>query len=434
MGYDETLSYLYGLQKHGLKFGLDNIRAILSLLGEPQRAFRSIHIAGTNGKGSTSAMIERLLREAGMRTGLFTSPHILSFKERIRISGTKIDEKDVIGLTDEIRRIIGDINPTFFEFVTAMAFLYFMRRNVAIAVIEVGMGGRLDATNCVEPEVSVITPIGLDHKEFLGRDLKEIASEKAGIIKKGIPVVSAAQEPPALEVIENRAKELSSRVFLEGRDFEAVFRGHYPDGIVIDYRSASLELSALKVSLRGRHQAQNAALALRAVEEIVKGDILKIKNSLSDTHWQGRLERVSNEPEIIIDGAHNPHSAKALRYAIEELYPERGITLILGIMSDKDIEGILRELLPISDEVIFTAPNYERAEPPQRLKDRALGLGYKAKVVDSIKDAIGIAKNLNPKNLILITGSFYTIGEAKEALGYEAALMDLRESFKEQDP
>jgi len=434
MGYDETLSYLYGLQKHGLKFGLDNIRSMLSLLGEPQRAFRSIHIAGTNGKGSTSAMIERLLREAGFRTGLFTSPHILSFTERIRISGAEIEEADVIGLTDEIRRVIGDMNPTFFEFVTAMGFLYFMRKDVEIAVIEVGMGGRLDATNLIEPEVSVITPIGLDHKEFLGRNLKEIALEKAGIIKKGIPVVSASQEPPALEVIENRAKEASSRLFLEGRDFESVLRGHYPDGIVIDYRSPYSELKDIKVSLRGRHQAQNSALAIRAVEEIVKGDILNLKDALSDIIWQGRLERVSNEPEIIIDGAHNPHSAKTLRYAVEELYPEREITLILGIMSDKDIEGILRELLPISDEVIFTAPNYERAEPPHRLRDRALSLGYRARVADSIKDAIGIAKTLKPKNLILITGSFYTIGEAKEALGYKATLMDLRESFKEQDP
>lgn len=431
MGYDETLSYLYGLQKHGLKFGLDNIRAILSLLGEPQKSFRSIHIAGTNGKGSTSCMIERLLRASGLKTGLFTSPHILRFTERIQVLGEEITEESVIKLTDEIRGLIGDMSPTFFEFITAMGFLYFMRKKVEIAVIEVGMGGRLDATNVLEPEVSVITPIGLDHKEFLGRNLKEIASEKAGIIKKGIPVISAAQEPPALEVIKSKAMEMSSELFLEGRDFKSIFRESYPDGIVIDYESNSIRLDWLGVSLRGRHQAQNAALALRAVEEIVGDDILKIKDSLSDIHWAGRLERVSDDPEIIIDGAHNPHSAQTLRDSIKELYPKRDITLILGIMSDKDIEGILRALLPLASEIILTAPNYERAEPPQRLRDRAQGLGYGARVSESIKDAIEIAKTITPKNLILITGSFYTIGEAKEALGYKSVLKGLRESFKE---
>ncbi|NWF52531.1 MAG: bifunctional folylpolyglutamate synthase/dihydrofolate synthase [Nitrospirae bacterium] len=471
MSYSKTIDYIYNLQKHGIKFGLNNIIRLVSILGNPHKAFYSVHVAGTNGKGSTSAIIASILKAAGFNVGLFTSPHIVSFTERIRVNGKEISEDDIIILTEEIREKIISINsfdtdfsPTFFEVVTAMAFLYFQRKGIDIAVIEVGMGGRLDATNILTPEISVITNVDFDHLEFLGRTLKEIAYEKAGIIKEGIPVVVSSQDPEVLKVIEAKAKERNSEVYLYDRDFSAVLRRNDPSGVCFDYFDDSFIIHDLYLSLAGEHQMRNASVAIKAVELLSKKITPNfepltpnfIREGLRDVKWPGRLEMIHGEPPILIDGAHNPSAAKVLSDAINKHYLGiyKRIILILGVMDDKDIEGIMRHLLPIAYEIILTSPNYDRAAKPAKLAAIAASLGFRnVKIVFSLKDAIEMAVKIakcgmlnskcemwstedetipkseicNPKSLILITGSFYTIGEAKEALGYKGVLTRLRE-------
>ncbi|MDI6727302.1 MAG: folylpolyglutamate synthase/dihydrofolate synthase family protein [Thermodesulfovibrionales bacterium] len=455
MSYPEAINYLYGLQKYGIKLGLEKTGIILSRLGNPHKDFLSIHVAGTNGKGSVSAMTASVLMVHGFKVGLFTSPHLVSFTERIRINNEQISESDVVSLTEEIRSKISDLKsqipePTFFEFVTAMAFLYFSRVCVDWAVIETGMGGRLDATNIITPEVSVITKISYDHKEFLGETLADIAYEKAGIIKKGIPVVSAHQDKEAGEVIAATVKERSSPLFIYGRDFSGELRLSDIEGITFDYFDDSCTITDLHTPLAGEHQIFNACMATkaamvalnRAAEQQSSRAILlpfstsALREGLSSTQWHGRLEIVSNNPMIMIDGAHNPDAAKALSEFIKKHLNDYRIILILGIMADKNIHGIMSPLLPVASEIIFTAPDYGRAASPQKLAEIALHMGFPSRIANSVRDAIEMAKNLSSSlhhsitpSLILITGSFYTIGEAMEMLGKKAVLGTLRETI-----
>lgn len=432
MNYPGAIDYLYALQKHGIKLGLENTIRLLSLLGNPQDSFKSIHIAGTNGKGSTSAMIASILRAAGFRVGLFTSPHLVSFTERIRVDNAEIEEREVVELTEEIREVIQGSGksflPTFFEFVTAMGFLYFKRHGVEWAVVETGMGGRLDATNVVTPAVSVITNISLDHKEFLGGTLREIAREKAGIIKKGIPVVSSSQEPMAGEVIREKAAEKGADLLVFGKDFFSYPKKIDMQGIVFDYEGKE-RLSDLYVPLSGVHQAENASVAVRTIELVMEREPVSygsVKEGLAHARWQGRLELIKKEGccyDFLIDGAHNPSASKALAESLKRYFipSYEKIILILGVMSDKDIEGIMEPLLPLASELIFTAPEYERAAPPERLAESARRAGFPSKVTRSVKEALELALDMTPGDsrsaLIVITGSFYTIGEAKALLG-----------------
>jgi len=444
MSYTDAIDYLYNLQKHGIKLGLEKPHKILSAIGNPHMNFRTIHIAGTNGKGSVSAMIASILTAYGFKVGLFTSPHLISFTERISINNEQISESEVVKLTEEIKFKIQDSRfkipePTFFEFVTAMAFLYFSRNSVDWAVIETGMGGRLDATNVIMPEVSVITKISYDHREFLGDTLTAIAGEKAGIIKNRIPVVSAEQGNEAEEVIIKTAKEKSSAFFTYGKDFKGNPISSDLYGITFDYISDSYMLKNLRTPLAGEHQLSNACIAIKSVEVALKKDQetleSSIRNGLFNTKWHGRLEIVSNNPLIMIDGAHNPDAASVLAKFIKTHLIDYRITLIMGIMSDKDIKGIMSPLLPLSSEIIFTAPNYGRAALPQKLSETALQMGFSSKTTNSVKDAIEMAKDLSSSlhhsitpSLILITGSFYTIGEALEILGKKPILGTLREA------
>lgn len=464
MSYSSAVSYLYGLQKYGIKLGLEKTETILDHLGTPHRQFHSIHVAGTNGKGSTAAMIASMLRAHGFTVGLFTSPHLVSFTERIMINNKRIAESEVVQLTEEIRERIAPLTthmpePTFFEFVTAMAFLYFARNKVDWAVLEVGMGGRLDATNVIFPEVSVISKISYDHKEFLGSTLAAIAREKAGIIKKGTPVISAVQEDEAEEILRKTAQERSAPLFVYGKDFHGILKTSDLAGVRFDFSDGPQKIGDLQTSLIGDHQLMNACLAVKAVTTALqgrnrscstrgeyKGSSLmtdypsRIREGLAATRWQGRLEWVSDTPPIMVDGAHNPDAAAALSRFIAGTFADKRIILVAGIMADKDIGGILTHLLPLASEIIFTAPNYGRAAAPQHLADCAASLGFNnVHVAPTVREAIGKAikysnesenkeESLNA-SLILITGSFYTIGEAKEALGEEAVLGTLRETL-----
>lgn len=435
MSYPRTIEYLYGLQKFGMKFGLDNIRKLMSAFHNPQGSFRSVHVAGTNGKGSTSAMIASILMTAGVKTGLFSSPHLISFTERIRINGEEITERDVITLAEEVRAAsekIDDFSPTFFEVVTAMAFRHFRKMGVEWAVIETGLGGRLDATNVIIPEATVITSIGIDHCEFLGKTLREIASEKAGIIKTGVPVVSAAQEAEAMEVIGRKAADSGSPLLTYGESFRAELISESLGGISFRYFGEGLSKD-LAVPLAGRHQMINASMAVKTTEVIMeKYSEMKcdIGKGLSTVQWPGRLEMVNDDPPVMIDGAHNPQAALALAQYLKEvaLSKYRRIILVVGAMGDKDVGGILRPLLPLASEIIFTAPAYGRSAPPERLSALAAAEGYPSIVVPSVAEAVKKAEKMSlAGDLVVITGSFYTLGEAKESLGNKGVLTRLRE-------
>ena len=434
MSYEGSVAYLYSLQKHGMKFGLDNIRKLMAALGDPHTTFHAVHTAGTNGKGSTSAMIESMLRTAGVTTGLFTSPHLVSFTERIRVNGKEISEGEVASLADTVRKAAANIpecSPTFFEVTAAIAFLYFRKMKVAWAVVEVGMGGRLDATNILMPEVSVITCIDLDHSEFLGTTLKEIAGEKAGIIKQGVPLITASQRPEAMEVLSQKAGKCGAELYAHGKDFSSAITAEELVSIRFDYRGRRA-YDGLAVPLAGRHQAMNAAVAVRAVEEIMEKYpelACDIRKGLRETRWQGRLEFVKEHPPVLIDGAHNPQAAGVLsEYLRKALDLYSRIILVMGIMGDKDRAGIMKPLLPLASEIIFTAPDYGRAAPPDALAAEARSMGFFPKTALKVSDALAMAEELYTQgDLIVVTGSFYTIGEAREALGHKGVLARLRE-------
>ncbi len=448
MKYDDTIDYLYSLQKFGIKLGLENTRRLLSILGNPQNSFKAIHVAGTNGKGSTSAMIASILKTAGFNVGLFTSPHMVSFTERIRVNDAEIEEREVVELTKEIKDIVKgeqeasspphhplakggqkwvEFLPTFFELVTAMGFLYFRRKGVDWAVVETGLGGRLDATNILVPEVSVITNVSYDHREFLGETLKDIAGEKAGIIKKGVPVVSSSQAPEAIEVIVRKAADAGTPLFVYGKDFVSYPKNLDMRGVTFDFEGKE-RMDRLHIPLCGMHQVENASVAVKAIEIIGEREPAArrfVREGLADTKWPGRMELLKDEGrdhDFLIDGAHNPSASKALADSIMRYFSSsyEKVILILGIMSDKDAEGIMKPLLPVVSDVILTAPDYERAASPEKLAELAGTLGFRPRVAKQVRGAIEMAvRTASCRTLIVITGSFYTIGEAKAHLGQE---------------
>ncbi len=454
MSYPGAIKYLFDLQKHSIKLGLERTGEFLAVLGHPHRRFHSAHVAGTNGKGSVAAIAASMLMSGGFRVGLFTSPHMVSFTERILINSSRISEEEVVQLTGEIKEKISAVaarigEPTFFEFVTVMAFLYFARNNVDWSVIEVGMGGRLDATNLILPDVSVITGISYDHKEFLGNSLADIALEKAGIIKNGVPVVCSAQEPEVELLLRKKAAEASSPFFIYGKDFSGTLKSTDARGTRFDYNSEEHTFADLYIPLAGEHQVMNACVAAQAfllcnAPEARRPKPEAVREGLAAVRWQGRLELVKGDPgdpPIMLDGAHNPHAASALAEFMRKQFINYRVILIAGIMSDKDIAGILAPLLPLASDIIFSAPNYGRSAPAGLLAEHAASLGFQSTVVPSISDAIAWAKkiatspssNLSVPAVILITGSFFTIGEAKELLGERAVLRDLRENYKQME-
>ncbi len=423
--YQETIEYLFGLQKHGIKLGLANSIRLLELMGAPHRAFRSVHIAGTNGKGSTAAFITSMLQAAGYRVGLYTSPHLVSFTERMRINGVQITEAKVVELAQRVRECAsrpvagaGTAVPTFFEVTTAMAFTWFAEERVDLAVIEVGMGGRLDATNVLTPLLSVITNIDLEHKEFLGATLELIAAEKAGIIKQGTPVVTGVVQPEVVAVLEREAATKQAPLHRLGKDFvpERIVPGLTQ---VFDYRGRGNVLHALELGMIGRHQIDNACLAIAAIEVLRESGVVvdeaTMRCGLARTRWEGRLERVARRPDIFLDGAHNPASATRLAAAIRELKPSyQRLALVIGILGDKDHAGILSQLLPLADLVIVTKPNYSRAMDVEALASTIRKQHGSVETAETVAAAIALARQqAAPNDLVLVTGSLYVVGDAR---------------------
>jgi dihydrofolate synthase/folylpolyglutamate synthase len=425
--YQETIDYLFALQKHGIKLALSNSYQLMDLMGGPHKKFRSVHVAGTNGKGSTSAFIAAMLREAGYRVGFYTSPHLVSFTERIRINNVPISEEKVVALADRVRNAYQDpvsagdtraLNPTFFEVTTAMAFTYFAEQHVDIAVVEVGMGGRLDSTNVITPLVSVITNIDLEHTEFLGTTLKQIAAEKAGIIKQEVPVVTGVTQPEVISVIEREAAGRRAPVYRLSRDFFAIPVDRRHDQ-VFDYKGITAAYEKMRIAMRGRYQMDNACLALAAMECLRTAGVVveesATRHGLEHTSWEGRLERVAQAPDIYLDGAHNPASAHKLASVVREMKSVyRQVILVIGILGDKDYRGIITELVPLADRVIVTKPQYERAMDVTLLSSEVRKLHPSVETAQTVRDAIAHARACaSTDDLIIITGSLYVVGDAR---------------------
>ncbi len=429
MDYHETIDYLFNLQKYGIKLGLLNITQMLEALQNPHKHFQTVHVAGTNGKGSTAAMVASILQAHGFSVGLFVSPHMVRFTERISINNVEIPQEEVVRLTNVIRdsiHQIPDLTPTFFEFVTAMAFVYFKEKGIDWAIIETGMGGRFDSTNVISPEVSIITHISEDHKQFLGDTIEKIAYEKAGIIKPYIAVVCSYQESEVLEVLSNKATETSSTLALYGQDFKALNIGN----MIFDYYGIN-KIQNIKLSLAGKHQIENASCAIRAFECLnINIDVDLIKKALLNLKWAGRCESIHHKGKhYILDGGHNYQALYRLREFLLEDNALKKIILIYGAMSDKDNRKMLNIIAPIARKIIFTAPSYGRAENPAILKDLAnLPVDTKSYVTNNVKEAMCLLDKIYESGeLIVVTGSFYTVGEVKELFGEPTLLKSLTE-------
>lgn len=412
----QAIAWVFDLQKFGIKFGLSSTLDLLARLGIPYQEGRYLHIAGTNGKGSVGAMLSAVLTRAGYPVGLFTSPHLVDFRERFRLKDQEISAARVLSLINQVRRVTDEREPpTFFEFVTAMALLYYYQEQADPIILETGLGGRLDATNIVPPWVTVITNIDHDHHEHLGSDLLQIAAEKAGIIKPAAPLVTYATQKSVLELFRRRCQELAAPLYQGGVDFKTRGRG----GGWFDYQGLEQDFKGLRLNLRGRHQYRNAALALAVLEILARQGLdlseTAIREGLPKTYWPGRLEQVAQDPRVILDGAHNPAAAQSLAQALKRSRGNSRLILVLGVMADKDVDGILARLLPLAQLVIFTQPRYFRAAATADLLRRAEAYGLPALSVPVVADAIQRAQSLaGPHDRILISGSLFTVGEAKQ--------------------
>lgn len=418
MTYSAAVAYLYRLQKHGIKLGLATMTALMARLGMPQTRYRTLHIAGTNGKGSTAAMAAALLQVAGYRVGLYTSPHLVEFRERICVNGEMIAESQVAQLTEQLQTLCQpDLSPTFFEYTTAMAFQHFADSGVDVAVLEVGLGGRFDATNVVTPMACAVTTISLDHQEYLGTTLSSIAFEKAGIIKPGVPVVLGRLEDDAWRTIEQVARERQAPVFRLNKDFRT--EGEGPQQF--SYRGFGMQYDGLTCTLEGRHQLDNAACALAllgaAAPKGIAVTVEAVRAGLRAVNWAGRLEVVDRRPTILLDGAHNPAAATALADYLmhsDRSHPFRPVVLVLGMMRDKDHRGFVEPLTGFVDEVVLTQADLPRSATAQELRALLEGLLPHTHVVPSLSDAMALARQLAMSDgLVCVTGSLMLVGECK---------------------
>jgi len=408
MTYAEALQFLYGLSLFGAEFGLENTLQLAALAGNPQETLRFIHVAGTNGKGSTCAMLEGIYRAAGLRTGLFTSPHLVSFRERIQINRQLISKDEVVRLVAEFQPLLkqfpADHPPTFFEVVTVMGLKFFAEQKCDLVIWETGLGGRLDATNIVTPLASVITNIAFDHEQWLGNTLAKIAAEKAGIIKPGVPVLTAANEPEALSVIENIAREKHAPVFKLEQEFRRFAAGGTPPP-----------------ALPGDHQKLNAALALATIDILRKKIPVAaetVRTGLAGVDWPGRLQLIqkSNGQRILLDGAHNVAGTKVLRAALEKTFLAARRSLILGVLQDKDWQRICELLAPLAARILTVPVASERAADANELAKacRTHNPSSDILVCSSLNEALNQTAS---DAFVVVTGSLYLVGEALELLG-----------------
>ncbi len=430
MSYKEALDYLYSFVDYSLKhsselakadFNLDRMRALMAELDNPQDRYPTVHVAGTKGKGSTCALIASGLRAAGLRVGLYTSPHLLDYTERIQIDFTPVSHEDLVALVEQIKPAVARIPKlTTFEITTALGFLYFAQQHVDAAVIEVGLGGRLDATNVLFPKVSVITSLSYDHMAVLGNTLAQIAGEKAGIIKPGVPVISAPQKDEALEVLIRVAGEHKAPFTLVGRDLTFQGLGHTLDGQSLKVRSGE-DVYTFKIPLLGSHQVQNAAVAAAALWALRTQRIgipdEAIQRGFAAVTWPARFEVVRRDPPVIFDSAHNQDSFARLHQALADYFPGRQVYLVFGASEDKNIPGMFTEIKPVVRQMLISKSFHPRALDPEKIKDLADQAGIPNEIVPSVEEAFDRALEMSEKDgsIVLSAGSMFVTAEVMAA-------------------
>ncbi len=425
MNYEQCLVYLDQIQNLGIKFGLDNVRTILSSLNDPQNQYPAIHIAGTNGKGSVCAMLSQILMEHGHRPGLFTSPHLVTVRERIRIAGDPIPEEDFSRHLSRLREVVEELivskfllsPPTYFEILSCLAFLHFAEERVDIAILEVGMGGRYDATNVVTPVVSAITTISPEHQKFLGETQSEIASEKAGIIKPGIPLVCGVEEKVAHTTIRDRAKELSAPFFAVFSDGRCLRKEKNEQNFRFKYTCGKDKYNYLP-SLLGEHQGKNAAIAIAVARQMSKNwrrlDQSRIIRGIETAKWPGRLEVVSERPFVLVDGAHNVEGAKALSKYVQE-FISLPCVLVFAVMRDKNIQKLSEILFPLAHTVVCTRFPYFKAASPEDIQRQASRFQGRIVFQPDVPQAVQTAlRAASPDGVVLVAGSLFLVGEIKK--------------------
>jgi len=454
MSYETAVASMFALghelaQTPSNKFDLAHMRVLLEALDHPERTFPSVLIAGTNGKGSTAATLASILRASGLKTGLYTSPHLVRINERIRVNAVEIGDGDFARLHGVVGQAAAQLvsagelpwHPSFFEMMTAIAFSHFATERVDIAVLEVGMGGRLDATNVVEPLVSVITDISLDHQKFLGNTVGEIAREKAGIIRPGGVVVTLPQQPEANDVIGNAILDLNAVGISAVQYVPPVSPSSTQYSVPSAQKSPNEQPSSryplqvmgkeilVESPLVGRHQLRNVALAIAAAEELSKKDLhgisaTSIERGIRETHWPGRFQVVPAQggwPEIVLDVAHNPAGAWALRSALSERYDDRPLIFVFGAMRDKAISDMTEILFPVAERVVATRPNNPRSATPEEIHEAGGRTGTEIETIADVRAALEQARNLaGARSVIVVTGSIYLVGEAMQVVGLKA--------------
>ena len=416
--YCESLKELFSLGRFGIKLGLETITAMLDAVGNPQERFRAVHIAGTNGKGSVAAGLASVLHRAGFRVGVYTSPHLVSINERFCVDGRPVTDGEVLESYLALKKTKGlDRSPTFFEYTTAMAFRMFAALGVDWAVVETGMGGRLDATNVIRPELSVITNISREHQFYLGGTVARIAAEKGGIIKEGVPVVTAARQKSVVAVLSRIAEERRAPLYLLGRDFSARRRR---DGS-FDYRGLGQRLTGVGKALPGAHQVTNAALVMAAAEILSKAGVNipeeAVRAGLKSVRWLGRLSEVSRSPRIILDGAHNRDAMGRLAAHLDRSTPPARLIVVAGFLEDKPYARMMGELAARCRRIHLTSPSVDRAVSPERVLELCPVPGGKVRVAENVAEALSAAlSEAGLNDTVLVTGSLYMVGEALVAL------------------
>jgi len=424
MDYQQAVSYLFDLEKFGIKLGLENITRFLDRIGNPHNRFPAIHVAGTNGKGSTAAILEAILTSAGFKVGLYTSPHLVDFRERIRIGKRPVEREYVTEFVRSKKDLIEEIPVTFFEVVSALAFSYFAEQRVNIAVCETGLGGRLDATNVLKTEVSIITNVDLEHTDHLGSSVSEIAREKAGIIKEGVPTVTASNNFEVKRVLRNTCRKRKAPLVSIYDEAQWLVKEVGLKGSRLDVFTRSNKYVNLRLNLVGRHQLENAMCALLAIE-ILQDNGWRVpkravREGLAQVVWRGRLELLSKRPMVLADVAHNPPAMKIIKENLQELFPEKRFLVVLGILSNKNYVEMLNEVGRFAKVIYLTKPITERAADPELLAREVSKQGLNFKVIPVVKEAYKYAlSQARPGEVVLVTGSHYTVGEVMAALSQE---------------
>ena len=417
--YNTCIKWLFDLERAGVKYDLNNITAMLDFLGNPQNEFKSIHVAGTNGKGTVCSILNSMLIEAGKSTGLYTSPHVLDFRERVVVNKRMISKKFVIDFTNKLVPLIEEIKPSFYEVNTAMAFEYFRYKKVEYAVVETGLGGRLDSTNVIKPIISVITSIAIEHVEYLGGTIEKIAFEKAGIVKEGVPCVVGKLQPEAFNVIKKKAKEVNAPVYKSQDNAKVEIEKYGNMGFTFNITSGGKKIEGVKFPVKGDYQKMNIATSYTAMKVIAEREGIKLTDKIvkkafthliANSFFHGRFQTIRQKPKIVLDVSHNPQALSNLRESIKSVEHEK-LYVLFGLLKDKDHKRCIEIMEKLNAEIVLTKPDYKRAFEPEGLVTFATKKEKFVVEPDFVKAVELIKSKINNNDLLLVTGSFFMVSD-----------------------